>query len=336
MRTAFANPSSRAPGARRSAFTLIELLVVVAIIALLISILLPALGHAKEQARIANCIANERSIAQAAVTYIMDNRDLVFAFPWDYHVNGEEVGFNLATHFVWSGGVPDKRRGEWDFTQGSFNPVGRRTDVYMLSPGQRPLNWYLDPGMTWDDPERVKGSDLRYQRSMVLPAYFICPSDKTAAVPEMGRPDDPSDMDTPFSSWEWWGTSYPVNWGWAYYYDAMGWEPVGNTTNPGCLTGSPHKQMLRSKQERGASEWVLFGENRLGWALESARPRGANPDQPRLFVGWHGQQDMHAAGFFDGHAEYRSFDTRFVEGAGWSIWPNHPWTDTPWGEFENN
>jgi prepilin-type N-terminal cleavage/methylation domain-containing protein/prepilin-type processing-associated H-X9-DG protein len=64
----------RAPHA--PAFTLIELLVVVAIIALLISILLPSLNSAREGARSAVCKANLRSIKQAFDMYAQDNRGM--------------------------------------------------------------------------------------------------------------------------------------------------------------------------------------------------------------------------------------------------------------------
>jgi len=66
---------------RRAAFTLVELLVVIGIIALLISILLPALGKARKQALNANCMSNLRTIGQAITIYAAENKGKVPAHP---------------------------------------------------------------------------------------------------------------------------------------------------------------------------------------------------------------------------------------------------------------
>jgi prepilin-type N-terminal cleavage/methylation domain-containing protein/prepilin-type processing-associated H-X9-DG protein len=60
------------PIARNAGFTLIELLVVIAIIALLIGILLPALGKARESGRDVLCKSNLRQLSVSALSYALD------------------------------------------------------------------------------------------------------------------------------------------------------------------------------------------------------------------------------------------------------------------------
>ncbi|MEM9420684.1 MAG: prepilin-type N-terminal cleavage/methylation domain-containing protein [Planctomycetota bacterium] len=78
----------------QKAFTLIELLVVISIIALLIGILLPALGAARHTARVMSCATQQQQIGRAMATY---QTDMDMYYPLG---NVQIVGFG-ASEFSW-------------------------------------------------------------------------------------------------------------------------------------------------------------------------------------------------------------------------------------------
>ena len=80
-------------------FTLIELLVVVSLIVLLIAMLLPALGSAREVARRSSCSSNLRQIGNAFVEYMTDHDKWFITYPT-----------NTNSAMVFGGRAGDKRR----------------------------------------------------------------------------------------------------------------------------------------------------------------------------------------------------------------------------------
>ena len=129
----------RNPPLRVAAFTLIELLVVIAIISILAALLLPALHHAKEKARITQCLSNLHQIGIALKLYV-DDSDHTFPLwannDWSHRLDPDWADYHLGL----GGNDPDANNSS------------------MAKATNRPLFAFIKPSMVFSCPAD-KGQD---------------------------------------------------------------------------------------------------------------------------------------------------------------------------------
>ncbi len=85
---------------KRKQFTLIELLVVAAIIAILASLLLPALNSARDRAKGMKCVSNARQLGQAHTMYEQSNNEYYPFNKTNYLVGGTAIPINKSVFYM--------------------------------------------------------------------------------------------------------------------------------------------------------------------------------------------------------------------------------------------
>ncbi len=290
----------------RTGFTLIELLVVTAIIAMLISILLPALGQAKEQAKAARCVANVRSLMLATNMYLQDYND---CFPFQPR--------------------PGQGVCSWSYGGKTNSDYWRGQPGFYYEVQEHPMNSYLLGSMPEPDVRDSSGNIIRRTEVPVLK----CPSDNHTWQRSFDSSEYPDGW--PNSTYDEVGTSYHFNLACYMRGSYMGtvdvqkagvsnmsrwiWYMGGWTTMV--------RDAMRDAMFKHPSTFATFWEDPMDWAISQS---------PLIqIMGTHRKWSKHSLGFLDGHAANMQIDTRRYCGPSWyALNPEWiPWPGQPKGDY---